>query len=116
MRLAVGGIFVYHGWGKLANIAGTTGFFEANGLPIAGFLAYFVGVVELVAGAALIFGVFTKMAATLLAIVMVVAILTVHLGDIATGELAIALLGANLGLMAVGAGDWKVAKDCACCA
>src|SRR3989338_2044079 len=77
LRLSVGVVFIYHGWMKLTDIEGTTAFFGSQGFPIAGALAYLVGLVEFVGGVAVVLGVFTKVAALFLAVVMVVALLTV---------------------------------------
>lgn len=115
LRLAVAAIFIYHGWDKLNNIAGTAEFF-ANYFPAATFFAWVVALVEFVGGLAILLGVFPTMAAFLLAVVMLVALLTVHrTGDFKSMELPIALLGATLGIVGGGSGSWKVMKDdCAC--
>jgi len=52
---------------------------EGVGVPLPLFFSVVVTLVEFLGGAALILGLFTRLAAVLLAIDMLVAILTVHL-------------------------------------
>lgn len=115
LRVAVAVIFISHGWDKLNDIQGTASFFGGSGIPMPEFMAYLVGLVELLGGIGVLLGVYTKIWASLLAVVMVVALLSVHLSAPATGQLALALLGGNLALVGVGAGKWSLWKDCFCC-
>src|SRR3989344_4519911 len=62
LRLAAGIIFVAHGWQKFGDITAVGGFFDSLGVPLPGFFAIVVTAVELVGGAALIFGLFTHWA------------------------------------------------------
>jgi putative oxidoreductase len=83
LRLMLGILMLFHGQAKLLNgIAGIVGRIEALSLP--GFLAYFVFLGEVIAPLFLIVGVWTRIAAFLVAGNLVVAILLVHLGDILT--------------------------------
>ncbi len=112
LRLGVGIAFVYQGWGKLSGMEGTISMFDTMGFPMAVFFAWLVALVEFVGGLAVIFGVFTRVAAKLLAIIMIVALLVVHTKQpFASALLPIALLGAILGLLGVGGGDWIVTKS-----
>ena len=82
-----------------------------------GFTAGFVGVIEVVCGLAIIIGLYTRYAAKLLAIVMIVAILFVHLknGDpFQQWYLAFSLLGSTLALAGVGGGKWQLMKKSGC--
>ena len=57
----------------------------------------------------MLLGFFTRFAAKLLAIVMLVALLAVHSqGSFAEAELVISLLGGALGLLAAGGGKWQM--------
>ena len=83
LRLVVGAAFVAHGLPKLLPIWGasparTAAMFESVGLQPALILVLTVGVVELLGGAALFLGVYTRLAAIPLAIDMGVAIWKVH--------------------------------------
>ena len=119
LRLAVGVTFVFAGWMKLQDTAATAGMFEMMGWPAPMFFTWLVGLVELVAGAAVVLGLWTKMGGFLLGVVMLVALLAVHVP--AWGEqgfqgaqLALSLLGGSMALSAVGGGAWSLAKDCMC--
>lgn len=116
LRLAVGAIFIYHGWGKLADMDKTIAGFGMMGFPLPAFFAWLVALVEFVGGIALVLGVYTKEVAKLLAIIMLVAILKVHLGGGFKGmEYQLALLGGSLALAGVGAGKWRLLKRESCC-
>ncbi|MGW2154313.1 DoxX family protein [Nonomuraea sp. NPDC001699] len=79
-RIAVGVIFLVHGYQKFADmgIAGTTKFFESAGIPLAGLAAPAVAVLEVVGGIALILGAALPVAGTLLALNMIGAVVFVH--------------------------------------
>jgi putative oxidoreductase len=79
LRVIVGFIFVMYGWDKFFGfgLAFWADLFLLQGIPLATLAAPLVGIVELVGGVALILGLFTRIAATLLAIDMAVAILAV---------------------------------------
>lgn len=81
-RLSVGIVFAQSGWGKLHNIERVTAYFTELGIPAPHIQAYFVSSVELVAGALLVLGLFTRFVIVPLIIIMVVAILTAKKGDI----------------------------------
>ncbi|HXG68180.1 MAG TPA: DoxX family protein [Blastocatellia bacterium] len=115
LRIAVGLIFMAHGAQKLFGvfggygISGTAQFFEQTGLVPGTFWAIVVGLVEFAGGLAVLLGLFTRYAAALLAVDMLVAILMVHLPNgffLPNGfEYAFALLGASLTLVMGGAGE-----------
>jgi putative oxidoreductase len=77
LRIALGVIFIYHGYPKLAHASGgMQDFFRAHGLP--GYFVAISGVLETFGGALLIAGLFTRPVALLLAGEMAVAIWKVH--------------------------------------
>lgn len=82
VRFTVGLVFLMTGWGKLHNLDGVTQFFESLSIPAARANAVFVSSVELVAGALLVVGLGTRVAALFLAGVMVVAIATAKLPEV----------------------------------
>ena len=109
LRLVVGVIFVMHGWQKLSmGFHNVGGFLGSVGIPLPTLAAVVLTIVELVGGIALILGLLTRYAATLLAIDMLVALITVHIkgGFFAPKgvELPLLLLAANLNLILAGAG------------
>ncbi len=101
LRLGVGLVFIYTGWMKVANLSGTASFFATLGFSA--FWAYLVSFVELIGGIAIILGVYTRVAAMLLVITMIVAtfILRHNIGQAIApfmtlfASLAIALAGSK---------------------
>lgn len=82
LRVVLGVIFVYHGYGKLfGGIESTAGFFGSLGIPAPLASAWLVGIVEFFGGLALVAGIGARAAAALLVPTMVVAIATVHWGS-----------------------------------
>jgi putative oxidoreductase len=107
LRLALGVIFIYHGYPKLfGQTARHLDFFQQLGLMPQ--LAYVAGVLELFGGALLIMGFATRIAALLLAGEMAVVIWVVRLGEgiLAVGEyeFPLALAAAAFLLATTGAG------------
>src|SRR5882672_3181255 len=74
MRLIVGYTFMLTGWGKLTNLAQVTENFVGWGIPFPKILTPFVSGVECFGGVMLILGLFTRIPAAMLAVVMLVAI------------------------------------------
>ena len=82
MRLIVGYTFMLTGWGKLTNLQQVTQNFIEWGIPFPNILTPFVSAVECFGGAMLILGLFTRIPAAMLAVVMVVAIKSAKWGDV----------------------------------
>ena len=79
LRIALGVIFLYHGYPKLAHLRGGAqmqSFFVEHDLP--GYFLYVAGVIETFGGGLLLLGLFTRPAALLLGLEMCVAIWKVH--------------------------------------
>jgi putative oxidoreductase len=115
LRLALGILILLHGIAKLSSGVGfVAGMLTSNGLP--GVLAYLVYVGEIVAPVLLIIGLYTRPAAWITVINMLVAIWLVHMKDIAvigkTGGWALELQGmflfAALAVAFLGAGRFSV--------
>jgi putative oxidoreductase len=82
MRLVVGYVFLLSGWGKLTNLPQVIPNFIEWGIPFPTILTPFVSGVEFFGGAMLILGLFTRIPAAMLAVVMVVAIKSAKWGDV----------------------------------
>lgn len=114
LRVVTGLIFAMHGYQKFSGgLEGVTGFLMSLGFPMASVFAVILIAVELLGGIALIVGAFTRVTASLTAIVSVVALFTVHLKNgffMSTGgyEFILLLLAASIALMVMGAGKWSV--------
>lgn len=82
LRVAIGGIFAAHGAQKLFvyGIEGVSGAFGGMGIPMPGITGPLTGVVELLAGLALVVGLMTRLAGLGLAVIMLGAISMVHIG------------------------------------
>ncbi|AEG44676.1 DoxX family protein [Isoptericola variabilis] len=114
-RVALGAIFLAHGWQKLVTngIDGTAAFFEQVGVPAAAAAAWLVALVEVVGGAALVLGVAVPVVGALLVVDMIGAFAFVHAGagifvDQGGYELVLALAAGVVLLVAAGAGRWSV--------
>jgi putative oxidoreductase len=110
LRIALGVIFLSHGYPKLAHLRGGAqmqSFFVEHGLPA--YFLYISGVLETFGGGLLLLGLFTRASAVLLGLEMCVAIWKVHSGHgylavhdyefpltLATACFALATIGAGL--------------------
>src|ERR1700675_3275217 len=110
LRLALGIIFIWHGYPKLAHPNAMQGFFVQHGLP--GYFVTVAGVLEVFGGALIILGFLTRIAALLLAMEMAVAIWKVHSAGgymaVHNYEFPLVLAAACLALATVGAGRASV--------
>lgn len=108
LRLGLGVIFIYHGYPKLfTHMHETVQAFPRMGFP--SYFAYVAGVLEFFGGWLLILGLFTRIAALLLAGEMAIAILRVHLPQggvmaVSNYQFPLALAVGAFALVAVGAG------------
>ncbi|WP_296101930.1 DoxX family protein [uncultured Agrobacterium sp.] len=92
-RILLSFIFVYSGFGKLMDPAGTAGMITGAGLPAATALAYLAGLFELLTGLAVLVGFQTKIAAFALAAFCVFTGLVFHSGTVAVPGWPDAALG-----------------------
>jgi putative oxidoreductase len=110
LRLALGPVFIYSGWFKIASMETAIGFFKALGF--APFLAYFVAWSEFLGGIAFILGIFSRYAGILLAIIMAVAIKVLfHNGfSLANSgyEFALVLMLGSLAMVTLGSGKYSL--------
>lgn len=119
LRIFVGIICVAHGGQKLFGLfggyglSGTAQYMESLGLTPGYLMAMLSGGTEFFGGLALIIGLLARPAAALLAVMLLVAIVSVHIGNglfMANNgyEYALALLGAVIAVLIEGAGKLSV--------
>ncbi|HEX5774529.1 MAG TPA: DoxX family protein [Candidatus Paceibacterota bacterium] len=114
LRLAAGLIFVMHGWQKLERgTAQTAAFLGFLGFPAPAVFAVILIAIEIGGGALLILGLYTHWVAKLLALVALIAFVTVHaskgffVGD-GGYEFIVLIFAAVLSLMITGPGRWSL--------
>jgi len=118
LRVAVGATMMAHGYNHIfrgGKIKGTGSWFESLGMKPGWLHAWLASITELVAGAMLVAGLLTPMAAGACAGVMLVAWITNHRKNgffiFRPGEgweYVMNLAVASLALAAIGAGDWSL--------
>jgi putative oxidoreductase len=115
LRIALGVIFLAHGYPKLAHLRGGAqmqSFFVEHGLP--GYFLYISGVLETFGGGLLLLGLFTRGVTLLLGIEMCVAIWRVHSGHgylaVHDYEFPLTLATACFALATIGAGSISLDK------
>jgi putative oxidoreductase len=116
IRVVTGVLFITFSAGKFVDHTHELADFEHYGVPLADIAVYLVGIVELLGGILLVVGLFTRLAALILAANMVGAIATAGRVDGGSFNLGVAptLLVAMLFLLWAGSGafalDAKLAK------
>ena len=75
-RLVVGWVFMWSGWAKLNNLPQMIENFTEWGIPLPHIMTPFVSGVEFIGGLLLLLGLFTRIAAVPLVIIMIVAIIS----------------------------------------
>ncbi|WP_116244100.1 DoxX family protein [Nocardiopsis sp. FIRDI 009] len=108
-RLVVGGVFIYHGWPKLADPGATAEFFGMVGVPMPQVAAVVGGLVEVGGGAALILGFALPVVGILLALEMVGAYVFAHAGQAFSEFELVVVLGAAA--LALGFSGGRFALD-----
>jgi len=107
LRSGIGIVFIYHGYPKLAHSSQWTQSFAHMGFP--SYFAYIAGALEVIGGALLIAGLFTRVFGLLLAGEMAIAVWRVHLPqgsilNVGNYQLPLILAVGTFTLMALGAG------------
>ena len=111
LRVALGLVFIAHGYPKLfKNFGQTAGFFDSIGIRPAKFWVFVVGGVEFFGGIALVAGFATQLAAALIAANMAVAIGKVKFkqGFVSGYEFDLVLLLVAVALLVLGPGAYAL--------
>lgn len=113
-RIGIAALFLWSGYGKLVHMAGNVGYMQAFGLPAAELLIWPAMLVELVAGAMLLFGWKARWAAIVLVLFTVPATFIFHAYWSAPADQVLnaqihlmknlAIIGGLLGIFAHGSG------------
>jgi putative oxidoreductase len=108
LRIALGLVFVVHGYMKLTNITGTMAFFSTLNIPE--FMVYVVIIIELLGGILMLAGFFTQYIGATFAIIMVVAMGSTGLrkGPFGGQELEMVLLFVSLAVAFIGGGRYSL--------
>ena len=108
LRLVTGLIFIAHGASKLG-IERVGAMMAHFGLPAALGVAWFIALLEVIGGAALILGVATRLVGALFTIEMIVAIFLTGIGrGWSAHEFELLLAAASLAIALSGSGDWSL--------
>lgn len=114
LRLGLGALFLYTGINKAMDVAAVSGMLGSLGFPAPIFWAYLLMLAEIVGGAFLVVGFLTRLASGWLGIVLLTAIFTVHIRNLASYPqvmqmyMIVALLGGLIALMLSGPGKWSL--------
>lgn len=117
LRITVGSIFLAQGWPKAFGApdvdrgrAGMTQLLAAKGLPLPLVLTWVVGIVEVVGGALVVVGLFTRIALGPLAVILVGAVVFVSWkrGFAGGWDWPFSVLGACVALFLLGSGAWSL--------
>ena len=111
LRLVIGALFLYSGIIKLMNMEMIIGFCASMGLSVA--IAWLVTIGEIAAGAALIAGIFTRIASVIVIIIMIGAtILTAKATGFNSAIPTLVYLFAGVSLFLSGPGSFALAHCC----
>lgn len=110
LRLVMGIIFAVSGYTKLMAMAGTIEYFAKQGFPVPIVTAWFITLLELCGGIALLLGVFVRYLGLLYTIEFIVAAFWVKLptqGYLAA-RIDLMLIAGAVALYFLGAGRWSI--------
>jgi putative oxidoreductase len=114
LRLVTGLIMFMHGWNKFqGGMDGVAGFFGSLGIAAPEVMAYVVTTIELVGGILLILGLFTRLSAVAVVLVLIGVLFTAKSGGVITGgdktmELEMSLAAAAIALALLGPGKLSI--------
>lgn len=112
-RLALGGMLIFHGVGKLKSIDGTAGWFESIGMKPGRLNGWLAASTEVGAGVLMGIGLFTTFAAAGFVALMVVAAVTTHVKNgffiLEEGWEYVFIIGVFAVVVAtIGPGEWSI--------
>lgn len=110
IRVVLGVLFVLHGIDKFrTGLGNVSDFFASEGVPLSSVTAPVTAIAEVALGAALVLGLFTRLAAAGLAVIMLGAIIWVKGsgGILGSSELDLAYLAGLVGLVLLGPGSFS---------
>jgi putative oxidoreductase len=117
-RIFLAVLFVVSGWAKLTGFEGTVGYVASNGLPVPQLFAALTILIELGGGILLVLGLFSRIAAFIMAgFALLTIVLVHHFWTMADAEAAanqlvamknLAIAGGLLMVTAFGPGAWAV--------
>ena len=116
IRVAVGMVFLVHGWGKVGNIGQTEQMFTMMGLG--GTTGFLIAYLEVIGGLALITGVFTRVFGVIFGIEMLVAVFVTGFshGLYKPHEFELVLMLLSFGVALTGSGKYSLyAMECHDC-
>jgi putative oxidoreductase len=105
-RLIIGGIFIYAGWMKVSDMAGTIAAFKGMGFN--NIIAYAVSYGELAGGLALVLGLYMELASILLAVIMVGAVWVTRGQGAAVFGYPLSVCAGLFALAAAGSGAYTI--------
>lgn len=117
LRLVLAGIIGIHGYQHVTSVNTFTDFLAKVGLPSAHYLAWGIGIAEMLAAVALLFGLLTRIAGLGVCALMVGALVKVMWGAANpfhsgvsgfTGELELMLAAVGFVIFCLGAGRWSI--------
>jgi putative oxidoreductase len=110
LRVVMGIIFSVAGYTKLVGIAGTIEYFAKLGFPFPVVIAWFIALLELGGGIALILGLFVRYLGLIYTIEFIIASFWVKLPmqGYAAARLDLMLLAGAIAIYFIGAGRWSI--------
>lgn len=119
LRIFLGFTLGYHGFTRMfgpGNLTGSISYFSSLGIPFPAFSAYLLGVIEIVCGVLLFFGILTRVAAFLAMLEMLKIFFLVHMenGLLVSNngyEFVLLLIAALLVVLVNGAGHLSLGKN-----
>lgn len=119
-RVLIGALFLYTAYGKFAGMEGTIGYIASVNMAAASILGWAAAILELVAGLAIILGIYARWSALALAVFLTIVNLIFHLNFSDPMQVLqffknFAIVGGLLMVMACGAGSKCLMDKCEDC-